>query len=530
VSRRQAAALVAALLAFGIASRIALQSPLHRFGNEADSLLVGFGAWEILSGDPRIFVSTGYRQGSADSYLVAAVSWLVGGGRAAIALEATLIGILQIFVWWQALLELGGFKACGAVSTLLLAFIVLPSPAMVYWGIYWPTSYPTQMLASMVVLWTAARYWRRGRRSELLMFAFACGLAFWMSMLTLSVSVPTALWLAWHRRRIVPGLWDILLAVVCGLAGALPWLAFNLRYGWVSLKANWAVGTVQGWSGLADHARRLASEVAPGLVLAGKPFARLDARSPATVLALVAVVTLSIAVPVLLATAVSRRRSPVRAVEGHAPLAPLALASGIVATACLLFVGSAAASGPGDIVRYILPAYLVLPLLFALAWEDSSRAIRALLATAASSLFVVYAAAFPWPWTHERETQRLDLFAEREMVARLEQSGVEAIFGSFWSAYPLIYESGGRLGGGTLEPDYDFHRFQERLPRRPCRWALVSHSGALAARAGAAGIRGELQRFKDGSRLFVAAPADAGSSPGSLTCAESLELLRRLAS
>ena len=264
----RAAWLVAGLLVAGSALRIALQFPLHRYPNEADSLITGFGAWEILSGDPRIFVSTGYRNGALASYLAAAASLLVGPGRAALALEVLAVGVLQIFAWWLALLELTGWSARESGSARLLAFVAIPSPALLYWGIYFPTGYPEQILAAILVLWSGARCWRRGGRWELFAFAFASGFAFWMSMLTFTVTIPLFAWLMWRRRGELLTIGGVAILTGGAVLGALPWLLFNLRYGWVSLKSNWAVRPAQGWAALAANSRRPFGEVLPDLFAA----------------------------------------------------------------------------------------------------------------------------------------------------------------------------------------------------------------------------------------------------------------------
>jgi hypothetical protein len=469
------------------------------------------------------------RHGAFGSYVVAAASAFVGSGRSSLAVAAIAIGVLQMVIWWMALLELTGWRAKSAGSARLLAFIVLPSPAMVYFGIYWPTAYPDQMLSAMVVLWTGARFWRRGGRGELCAFAFACGFAFWTSMLTLTVSVPVAVWALWQRRQKMPAPGDLALAVISAAVGMFPWGIFNLRYGWPSLHSNWAAAPVTGWEALGRNIARLFGEVGPGLIAA-----RLGmdvTLSPTAIerwsdrLAALLVATLAF---VLGGALWKRRRSRPAQAAGTPDLsALLALSGGLLATTMLVFVSSAAASGPGNIVRYVLPGVLVWPLLVALAWECASRAQRLAVAVLAMVLLAGYAAAVPWPWTAERRQLRIALGVETRMVELLESHGVEAIFGSYWETYPLIYESGGRLGGGTLEPGSDFHQFGEELPDRPCRWALVARSQRLMNAVERAGGRGERLKFSDGRWLFLPAP-DLDAAQGAPKCRESLSALRAL--
>lgn len=518
--------LVAGILLAGIALRIALQFPLHRYANEADSTTTGFGAWEILSGDPRIFVSTGYRNGALASYLAAAASLLVGPGRPALALEVLAVGVLQIFSWWLALLELTGWSAREPGSARLLAFVAVPSPALLYWGIYFPTGYPEQILAAILVLWSGARFWRRGGRRGLFAFAFASGFAFWMSMLTFTVTIPLFVWLIWRRRAELLTIGGVAILTGGAVLGALPWLLFNLRYGWVSLKSNWAVRPAQGWEALAANSRRLFGEVIPSLFAATSQAGPPPPSTLEKLLGWVALVLGGLAIALLGRASYRSRRCRERPRSAPVELLPLAaLAAGIAVTTVLLFIFSAAATVPGNIVRYVMPAFLVWPLVVALAWEVAAPLGRRALELLALILLAGYAAAVPWPWSAERLAWREALEVEHQMIERLEASGIDTVFGSFWEVYPLIFESGGRLSGSTLEPDCDFHRFEDRLPEGSCRWALVARPRVAAKLREASGLRGPLLRFADGRWLFLPeVPADSASPAPN--CTEVLGRLR----
>ena len=518
---------VAAMLVAGAAMRLALQIPLHRWASEGDCTPTGFGAWEILAGDPRIFVSTGYRQGALASYFAAAASLFVGPGRAALALEVLAVALLQIFVWWQALLELAGCKAGTTASARLLIFVVLPSPAVFYWSMYWPTGYPEQILAAMLVLWAGARWWRRGGRRDLLAFGFAWGFAFWMSMLTFTISIPMLLWLAWQRPRELLSPRRIADFGIGAVLGALPWLVFNLRYGWVSLQQNWAVRPVNGWEAFCGNLRRLFGEVVPTLFGAadqGSPMPPLSGAERFFGWIALALVVLVVAV---LAGEVVRRRS--RVTEAPEPVTDfqslLGLAAGVAVVTAVLFVLSRAATGPGNIVRYVIPVFLIWPLVFAIAWEVAGPRTRAGLFCLGVVVLCGYAAAVPWPWTAERQALRIALEVEHQMIERMRAESVDVIFGSYWEAYPLIFESGGKLRGSTLEPENDFHRFAKGLPAGPCRWALAAsvRGGARVARR--AGFAGRSIPFADGRWLFLpeGGPGPAAEAP---TCEETLSRLR----
>ncbi len=529
----RATAFVAGLFAAGIAIRIALQLPLHRWANEGDCVVIGFGAWEILAGDLRIFVSTGYRQGALSCYLAAAATLFVGPGRAALALQVCIVGIGQMAVWWLALLELTGWSARSAASGRLLAFIVLPSSAVLYWGVYWPNGYPDIFLAAMLVLWAGARFWRRGGAGNLFALATACGFAFWMSMVTFTVTIPMLAWLLWQRGRELAAPRRLLTAVAGAILGALPWFVFNVRYDWASLRSNWAVRPATGAAAAVDNAARYFGEVLPGLfaALTQTGAAEIPTGGP-RVLQLIAA-ALFIVTVIILGWAIYRSpraadprsvsSAQLPAVENLPPL--VALAAGVFATSAILFIFSAAGSMPGNVTRYALPIYLVWPLLFALAWEVAERRARGVLTALAVTVLCGYAYAVPWPWKAERIDLRAALEVERSMVQRLEAKGVEAVFGSFWEVYPIIFESGGRLGGSTLEPDFDFHRFADRLPAGVCRWAFLGRGGGRRQIAAQLGVRGEVESFGS-ARWFLLPAANAAESPEKATCSAILSRVR----
>jgi hypothetical protein len=528
--------LIAALFVAGAAIRIAVQVPLHRFANDADCATIGFGAWEILAGDLRIFVSTAYRQGALSCYAAAAASLFVGPGRAALALEVIFVGIAQMLLWWAALLELTGWNWRSAQSMRLLLFIVLPSPAVLYWAFYWPMGYPEIFLAATLVLWAGARFWRRGGAPNLLVYGLAAGFGFWMSPLTLAVTIPTSAWLVWQGPREVLSLRRIALLVAGGLIGGSPWLIFNLRYDWASLTLDWTARPARGLGAAADNAGRLFGKVLPTLLASMAPggFEEWETRlqrilEPAAL----ALVALALAVLARAAyAALGNRGAP----EGPPPgagkpaseaelLALLALSGGILVTLSALFIFSAAGGAPGNIVRYTLPVALVWPLLLALAWEAAGRRVRALFMALSLIVLAGFSSAVPWPWTAKRESERAELAILHQMVDRLEANGVEAVFGPFWEVYPVIFESGGRLAGSTLEPLLDTHRYAARLPEGPCRWALVGKKLQIRRLVTEAGFAGQVERFADGRRLFVVDPLSTGS-PAGQSCNEVLHRLR----
>lgn len=509
-----------AMLALGAAVRVLLQIPLHRWAPEADCVIVGFQAREILSLDPAVFVATGYRQGALASYFAALAALVVGAGRAALAVEVAAVAIVQLVAWWWAMLEMTGWKAISARSARLLLFIALPAPAVVYWGLYWPNGQAEILLMSTLVLGTAASFVRRGSLWRLWLFALVSGSAFWVSMVTLGATIPAVIWAAFGRRREMLS-WRRLGSFAAGvLIGAIPWLAFNIRYGWVSLKSNWAVRPVEDLASIGRNLSRLASEVYPGLLATFSRAAFPDEVTTAgRYLGAVALGLVVLAVAVVLLSSWRAEGATGRVHAGGSQPGPLL--AGVVIATSILFVGSAAGSMPGTVVRYVFPVALVWPWVFASAWERGTRSLRAVLGSLAGLSLAGFLWVIPWPWSAERRLGVSALDVEYKVLERLKSRGVDVVFGSFWEVYPLIFESRGSLRGSTWESDYDFLRFAEQLPEGDCKWAIVERSGRRRTLAESLGIRGEFFRFEDGTVLTIPAPA---SVP--VTCRERLRSVR----
>jgi hypothetical protein len=458
------------LLALGVALRLLLQFPLHRYPDDGDCVMTAIQGLEVLRGDPAVFVPTGFRLVAVNAYVTAASYALFGVGRTALAAGVFAVASLQMLLWWLATRELVGSRR----ARIALPFIVLPAPAVLQWGLHLPDDNPEIFLVSTAALWLGARIHRRGGgAAAFLAFGLVAGVALWASMLTLAVTLPTALWLA-RTRRAARRLSVLAAAAAGALAGASPWLAFNLRYAWPSFRANVVTQAVGDGASLGKSLENLWSERivhlftgANGLAQpAMPPFPRQLLWFAAVVLA---IGVFAFAIAALLASWRGRRSEVERDVLALLfSILGFLLALNLVsrmATLNSLFIS----------VRYLLPAALVFPPLFALAWSRLGSRGRGLAATLAAATLLFHATAPCWPWTAARESSS-ERLAESERLAReLVAAGVDAVFGSHWIVYPLILDSDFTLIASPSGPN-DVLRQRERPLPSPARWAIVDLS------------------------------------------------------
>src|SRR5262249_19932345 len=121
---------VAALtfLFFGFVVRLLYAFPVHKYQPDADSLLSGLRAFDILHGKLRVFYSY-VRIGALESYMHAAAFLVLGPTRTAVSLAPLLSGLLSLLAFFFLVRELFGRRiACFA----LLAF-AFPSPSYMAW-------------------------------------------------------------------------------------------------------------------------------------------------------------------------------------------------------------------------------------------------------------------------------------------------------------------------------------------------------------------------------------------------------------
>ncbi len=254
-------AAVLCLLLAGLALRLALTFPAHKYVGDADSLLTGMRAFHVLRGETPVFFS-GVRIGSIEPHAAAAVFLVAGASRTTLAAVPLLFG----FGLLAALFGLYRELFPRDVALWALVFAAFPAPAFLAWT-YMPNGYAATLFLCGVLLWLAALLVRRGpSRALVVLFGVAAGLGWWQSFQTLGVLGAAGVWLLWSRRELWrrPRLWALGLA---GFAlGAFPWIAYNVVWPLRTFRGNYAARPAQGSEAILDNAHYFLTYSLPEIV------------------------------------------------------------------------------------------------------------------------------------------------------------------------------------------------------------------------------------------------------------------------
>jgi hypothetical protein len=525
------------LLAAGVVLRVATAFPSHKYPADSDCVVMGLAALRLVHAHPPVFFG-GLRVGALGAYPAGLLFLLFGASRATLAAGPMIAQILQLAVWYLFLRELLGAR----LALWGLPFAALPPAAVTFWT-YMPNGYPEVLLACTTILWLAARL-ARGRGGWPTCFALgvSLGIGWWASPQTLACTGPALEWLAWRRPRLLTrlGFWS--LAALGAALGALPWIAFNLRYRLASIEDNFALRPVAGLRAALENARYLVFENLPELLASTDGQRGSTPLNPAQRLlhlpALLISVGLSLFAILVIpwlwrrgvaataqraaatATAAQDAAAPDAAVQdAGAPLAAapdddadaaavelaaLPLCVLVIAVSAGLYLVSLAGSLRDLPVRYVMPIYIVVPALFALSLHRLAGRSRALAGALAAVVVAFNLASTFWPWTAQRRQWAADAVADQRLLRFLEQRQVTAVLGPYWRVYALNFLSGERILGIPVESIYDYRHESERLPATPVRWALMSfHADDLARWARTAGVNGEPCRLGDTFGLLL---------------------------
>jgi hypothetical protein len=486
---RAALAATVAFVLLGIALRAAVAFPVHKYPADADCLNSGLVALRITDGHFPAWY-TPRRIGSLECYVHAAAFRVLGPTREALAVAPLLSSSLALALYAGLALSLLG-PVAGPLAVLLFA---LPPPAYVFWT-YMPNCYPETLLLCVAVLWAADRARRRPDQAwRVGLFGLLAGLGFWNSIQTLSATLPAAAWLAAREDRPFRSARTLARAAAGFAVGALPWIAWNVAVPLGSFRHNFSVRPAAGASVLLDNVAYLVRYELPELLATLDPQngvdspSRLQAALRPAVLALWAAAGLAV-----LARAAAALVRRVRGTAGRAPAeTPLVL---VGLTVCLLATVSAAGEMRGLTVRYILPLFLLMPAAAAVLAEKALRrgpATGALAAAGLAAILVFNVAGYYLPGSAERRLWEKRRDADAEVIAFLSESGIEAVTGDYWVAYPVNFLSSRRIAGIPFQQDADFYGIEASLGARPLHWAVLAHTRAqlesLIAWTGTSGL------------------------------------------
>jgi hypothetical protein len=245
-----------AIVVVAVAVAIALRAWLLSTGigrADSDESVVGLMARSILHGQhPRFYWGQAYG-GTIEPALVALSFAVAGTSTAALKAVPLALEVVAALLLWRVARRTMGSAAAPFAGALLLVY----PPAFVWWstkerGFYWAA-----LVGVVATLFFALRIDARREqpsRIDLLGFGFVFGLSWWTSPQTMFVILPVTIWMLVRTRRHLARWW---LALVAAVVGALPWLEYNARHSFDSLKQPNATQPSTYWQRLHLFVARL---------------------------------------------------------------------------------------------------------------------------------------------------------------------------------------------------------------------------------------------------------------------------------
>lgn len=384
-------------------------------------------------GHPVFYYGATYA-GSLEPHGVAMVFAMFGATRAAYA--GAMVALALAIAGGTALVARRAFGA--RASRVALSYLALPPFFFLYKALTSDGAYASVALVAIGHMLAALAIEARAAAKEsvlapVTLLGVVAGLGLWVTPVCLPLTAAAVAWVA--VRRLVR--LSAVLPFAAGAAGgALPWLVWNVRHGWASLRASEA-GLVD-LSGLLANVKSFLMVSIPILVGAARP--NHDRGAPhesfpgASVLA-------PLALLVLLAPALRRIR-----LDPRVTLFLLTLSA--VTGAALL----SRRFNPAE-PRYFMAAYaLVPPLLGAAAewWLVAERRSRVALG-AALLLLVTHVGGYARAYAHGPVVNDAQVTGPLDgLVSALKRLGVRRAWASYWTSYRLAFETGEEILASPL--------------------------------------------------------------------------------
>lgn len=199
-------------------------------GLDSDEAITGFMARHILEGEFPMFYWGQQHGGPHEPLLAAAVFWVFGSSTLALKLvPAFLSGVACVLVWRVGKRTVG--EPAATVAGLL--FWIWPA-AFVWWSVKSRGFYHVGIVAGLAMVLLALRLQRRYSALDMAGLGALVGAGLWISPQTIFFSVPVVLWLVVKKPSILE---MAPLGVAAAIAGAFPWLVYNVENDWAALRA-----------------------------------------------------------------------------------------------------------------------------------------------------------------------------------------------------------------------------------------------------------------------------------------------------
>ena len=504
LERRPGALGLAIAVLLGATFRAALVLPVGRFRGESDAVLTGLTAFQILRGDYPIFYS-GVRLGALESYFHAAAFRLFGVSMESLLLTPFLAGVAFVFVFGLFARELLGDR-CAIFAALLVA---VPSPAVASITMA-PQGYDSTMLLCAGALWFASRI-VNGKTIVLSswLLGLCAGLALWNNPLSVAVTLPALTWVAF--RRVPDGRSRVGARVFGGfLAGASPFLGFNLRYRLRTFRTDaFPIRPAGSFQQTVENGVYFVRYDLKEILFSSRTRCPHLPAAANTVLGAALALEIAIAA-ILVAARVTRFRRPgsgLREDGVWADLLPLLIVAATAAANVFSWTGGVR----GETSRYALPVALATPILLATLYGRvaSRRPGKAGFLTAGMLAGVIAFHAGNSCLACLRPADRRSRAAENRLVAFLERERVAFVVGDYWDLYGINFLTQEKVLAVT---DYgDIEHYGAALPVCPARFGLVSWQPGFVERwADVAHLSGRVVAFGENLEAFLPEPDPPG--------------------
>ncbi len=241
--------------------------PVHKYQADADGILAGLCAIQVMHGSHPVFFPGGYRLGAQSCYVTATAFSLFGISRQSLALTGILFSSMFVVFMYLYLREAFGPRA----SIAGLAMAAFP-PLQLLINTYVAWAYGEILMYCASTLWLATFLERRRPRTVwFLIFGLSVGLALWCSIQSLMIALPVISWLL--IRRVLNSITKIAWAVVGVLLGSSPVWIFLLRGGYSRMFGDAAIRTASTTAQIISNTSYLFSTVLPWLLAEGQAHA-----------------------------------------------------------------------------------------------------------------------------------------------------------------------------------------------------------------------------------------------------------------
>ena len=390
----------------------------------ADEAVVGLMARHVLDGELTVFYWGQAYGGTQEVLLTAPLfsafdsSWLL------LRLVSIVLGAVAALLVWRVGLRTLGEPAATAAG---LVFWLWPPFTLVALT-HSQGFYASNVVYCALLLLLALRVVERPERGRIAVLGLVLGLAFWQTAQIVPVAAGVIAWTIWKAPR---ALRELPVALAAALAGALPWLLWNLDHGWESLAQ-------PDYGDKLQSLRLLASPTLPMMVGLRAPFsAELLLPAALTYLLYVALVVLFVV------GAIRTRRRTVSLLYTVAAVFPFVYA---LAPKTSLALGTP---------RFIVVLTPVLALLLAQVATTYARAVAVVLLVTVVSVVTIermddWFSGTPRAITHEiglgpRHTLQWVPRDLGPLVDTLDELGIDHVYAEYWLAYRLAFDTRERI-------------------------------------------------------------------------------------